>query len=588
MVQEKKKIVEFRKVTFTYPQTTKPTLKNINITIEEGTVVGLIGPTGSGKSTLIRALVGIVPRITGGLLEGDIIVNGLNVKDHEIYEIAQHVNIVLDDPNVQLLGLTVFDDISMGPCNLGLSREEIFERVSFSLEVTGLKGFERRNPNDLSGGEQQLVAIASVLAMKPKIIALDEPFAMIDPIGKKMVASALRSLIEKYSPTIIISESGSDIELLMEIAQRVIVINDGEIIFDGNPRDLVLTDILPRLGIRRPQVTELYIKLREDFPSDAPPLTLDEAVTYFQKVVSHRISFQQDKTSKLSEPESENNKVVSSKSQPIIKVRNLHHVYYPDIQALKGVSLDIYPETIVGIIGQNGSGKTTLAKHLVGILKPSNNDAQIIVDGKDVLRTSFYDLIKSINYVFQNPDIQLFCNTVEEEISFGLKNMGIKKEEIERRISVLLKLLKLDDYRQHHPASLPKHLRKRIVFASILAMDPKIIILDEPTTGLDTHEIERLMGVVMNLRKNGKTIIIISHDMETIAKYTDYVYVMHEGRVISHGTPRQVFSEVEILEKTDIMPPQITRLFQSISLRANILTVEEAYNFLLSSLHFKY
>jgi len=567
--------VEFKNFSFTHVGQEKPVLRDITFKIAEGSAVGIVGRAGSGKSTLLKALNGLVPKIDTGYQDGDVIVDGLNTKDHDVPELAKHVGLVLDNPVTQLFCLTVEDDIAFGPANLSLSDEEIMERKRFALESTRLVGFETRNPSDLSGGEQQSCAIAGILAMGPKIIAMDEPIAMLDPVGKRRVVSVLQEVAKRYKSTIIVSESGADIEVIAGYVDRMILLHDGEVILDAPTREALKSDLMEEVG--RPQATELFLRLRKIKPGIPIPITLEEAVGYLRDEL---------KAGKMEIPkgipaESRAKKVERPK-EPIIRVRNLHHVYEGGVRALRGVDLNIYEGEIVGLIGQNGSGKTTLSLHLVGILRPTNPDAEVIVEGLNVHdpKTPVSEIIKHINYMFQNPDDQLFSEKVGDEIAFGPKMIGLPEDEIKKRVAEALKVFDIEGHENDYIARLPRNLKTYVSMGSILSLKPKILIIDEPTTGLDRRGILAVMDVLTGLHREGRTILIITHSMETVARYCSRVVVMKEGKILIDGPTREAFSKPEALEEAFIRPPQITQLGQrlmDLGFPPDMLTVDEMY-----------
>ena len=570
-------IVEFKNFSFTYLGSKEPALKNVNLEIEKGEVVGLIGPTGSGKTTLLMALNGLVPKVFVGFQKGDVIVNGLNTRDYSVSELAQYVGIVLQNPATQLFALRVWDDVAFGPSNLGLSEREIYERVEYALEATRLKGFEHRDPNTLSGGEQQSLAIAGILAMRPKVLALDEPIAMLDPIGKQRVLSVIREIKEKFGTTTIISEAGADIEALSEFVDRMVLINHGEIILDGDPEEVLQSNIFEKIGIERPQVTELFLKMRRIYPDVPIPASLNDAIEIIRKICRGKKLRIRRKVLKESE-------IVNIK-KPVIKVKNVHYVYPPNIHALRGVSLEIYEGEIVAIIGQNGSGKTTLALNLVGLLKPTNPDAQIIVDGIDVIKSPLREIITHINYVFQNPDNQLFTRTIYEELSFGPSQLELPQEVIEQRINEVARLLDIKEHLSEYIARIPYNLKSIVSIASVLTLKPRILIIDEPTTGLDIATIRKIMNVLIRMVNSQelKALIIITHDMDTVANYCTRVIAINKGKVLLDGPTREVFRKAETLQQASLSPPQITLLGQKLkdlNFPEDVLSVDEMYEFL--------
>lgn len=569
--------VRFEDFAFTYLGQKEPALRDINLRIEGGTV-GVIGPTGAGKTTLLMALNGLVPQTAVGHQKGDVIIKGLNTRDHPTSELARHVGLVMENPVTQLFSLTVIDDVAFGPSNLGLPINEIRKRVEFALEATRLKGFEKRDPNDLSGGEQQSLAIADILAMNPEILAMDEPICMLDPIGKSIVLSLIKRLSKEGKVTIILSESGADIDDVIKYLDRVVVLHHGEIVLDDSPVDALQSDIFKEAGIGYPQVTELFLRLRDKKPSIPIPVTLEEANEYIREEYEGK----EERMPEVVRAGPKREVRVPPKAEPIIKVRNLHHVYPPDIEALRGVSLDVYEGEMVGLIGQNGSGKTTLAYHLVGLLKPTNPDAQVIVDGIAVIKEPISKTVEHINYVFQNPDSQLFAEKVWDEIAFGPKNMELKDEEIKRRVAEAMKLFNIEGYESSYTISLSRDLKTFIAISSILAMKPKILLIDEPTTGLDAKGVTKVMEVLLNQRNAGCTVIVISHNMKLIAKYCDSVIVLKDGKVLTAGGTREVFSNPGVLKEAYILPPPITQLAQLIKeFPPDILTVDEMYDILI-------
>mgnify|MGYP000111885876 CR=1 FL=1 len=559
-----------------YPFSEKPILQDINLKINNGEFVAILGPTGAGKSSLLRLLNGVIPHYIDATLEGDVIVAGMNTKDHEVYELAQHVGLIFEDPEVQTVAFTVREDVAFGPSCLGLPRKEILNRVKFALKATRLLGYEDRAPSTLSGGELQSLAIAGVLSLMPEILVADEPTSMLDPLGTDQIFSILRDL-NKKGKTIIISTQ--KIEKVVQCATRVVLMKRGEILSDGPPRKVLAdADLVEKVGIRRPDIMELTYKLHKKYHlPDPKPLNLQECYSFIRKLFKEKVLHVKTLV--------RNVEVISrERKNPIIIVKNLHHVYPGGVHALRGVNIMINEGEFVAIIGQNGSGKTTFAKHLVGLLKPTNQDAKIIVNGSDVTSAPMDEIIRHVGYVFQNPDKQLFSETVYEECMYGLRNMNIPEDVAKKRIDEYLRILQLEDVKEEYPLLLDKGRRARVAMASILVMEPKIIIVDEPTTGQDYQESIYLMNVLKKLNEEkGLTILFITHEIPLVARYAERVIVFHEGRVLLDGDPRYVFSRTEILRRTYVCPPQITTLAQMLEqygVPRNILSVEDFLGFL--------
>lgn len=551
-------LIEFRDVTFTHLHKNNPALDRINLKIDEKEFVALLGPLGAGKSTLLYSLNGVVPHLLPGHLKGDIVVDGKNTKDHDVAELVTSVGLVIDDPTVQVFNLTVIDDVEFGPLNVGVPPGEIPARAEYSLSASRLKGLETRHPKELSGGQQQALSLAGVLAMRPKVLGLDEPISMLDPIGKNMMLQAVREINEKFGATCIIAESGADLEDVMNLVDRVIVMDEGRILAEGDPKVAVEDRLLEKVGVGMPQVSLLFHELRKKVPDVEIPAKLDDAIRplsdYLEKGV---IKVQKRGASK---PQSGQ----VAKSTPYVDVENLTFVYPGGVKALDNVSFQLRRGELTGIIGQNGSGKSTLAQCIVGVYKPSNPDAEIRVDDVDVVKSPTRDIVTKANYVFQNPDYMLFSKDVNEEVGFGLKMLEYPREKINEIVDETLKLLGLEEYKKTLINDLPRYLRTLVGLASVLVLRPDILIIDEPTNGLDRRESLRLLRYLRELQGKGLTFAIITHDMKLVSEFCDRVVVMNEGKILLDGKPAEVFSSQEQLRQASLRPPQIAQLAQAL------------------------
>lgn len=564
-------------LTYYYPSRSKPALIDVSFKLREGEILAVVGPNGSGKTTLAYCLSGIIPHfITGGKLEGNIVVCGLNVREHSIRVLAQKVSLVLDDPEVQMFGLSVIECIAFGPLNLALPREEVLRRVNFALRVCRLKGLENRYPSELSDGEKQSVSIASALAMLPKVLVLDEATTTLDPVGRMRVYSIIRELAKKYSISVIFATH--EIEEILPISDRVIVLNGGRIVLDSTPyRILSRLDLLESLGLKIPQVTKLYYELfkkTRNTQTPKPPLTVDEAYKIIVNSIKGIVKPQHTQQKHIS-------KYSKCRSRVIIRVENLHYNYPNGVKALNGVNLEICEGEFIAIIGPNGSGKTTLVKHFNGLLKPCMG--RVLVFGVDTRKADPTLLVKKVGYVYQNPDLMLFNPTVYEELKYSLLNIGLPSDEIDKRVKVITKMLGLERYLSELTSSLPRGIKKRVALASILVMDPDVIVVDEPTIGQDRVGSMLTMNTLKRLNREGKTVIIVSHNVELVAMYASRVIVLYNGRILKDSTPRDVFTDIELLSKASLKPPQITELFTKLGdygLPRSVLTVSEGVNIL--------
>jgi energy-coupling factor transport system ATP-binding protein len=540
-------------LTFNYLHSERQVLNNINLSIPRNKITALVGPVGAGKTTLLLSLNGLVPHYIPGMMSGNIYVNGEDISKFETEELAEWINMLFDDPVLQIVGLTVEEDVAFGPANLGFSREEVWERVHKSLEQMRLKGYEKRNPRQLSGGEMQLLAMAGVFAMQPNILVMDEPVAMLDPVGKKMVFDAIQKMNLDRGLTTIVTDSGADIEAICEFADHMVLMNLGEIVAQGSPEVLLSQrKLVEKTTLRVPQVTELFWDIKSS--EDQVPVRLQQAVDILKAL--DFIQYPKARQVTMVEPQQ------SQSEEVLVTAKNIKHTYpsTPPVDALKGVDLEIKRGEMVALLGQNGSGKTTLALHLVGILKPTNKDATIEVAEVDVVNTPLRETIQLINYVFQNPYNQLFNQTFGEEVEYGPKQLGLSPEEVDRRAIAALDAVGLLDLRNFYQASLTRSEATLLGLASVLSMDPKIVIADEPTKGLDEPTGRKVLEVLQERCMAGGAVLIITHDMELAARYATRVVVMSQGEILIDSTPLSVFANSEILTKAYLAPPQITRL----------------------------
>lgn len=561
-------IVDIRNVSF-MPRFEAGMLKDFNLKIKEGTVNILTGDSMAGTKLALQLLNGLIPILVIGDMTGEVIVNGVNVAEASIAEMALHVGMVLENPAEMIVSLTVEEDIAFGLQNLGLGTEEIQSRVREAIERTRLVGYETRNPNTLSGGELQAAAIAGVLAMRPKLIALIDPIAPLDPVGKDMICDLIMHLNKDYGITFMISEPGMNIEPLASIAHRVIVMDDGAVVLSGTPEEVFSKKESWDLGL--PQVSELFLELKKKNPQLPLPVTLDEAEKEVRRLARGRKVRVEAKRSKAEQ----------KKDRDVVaKVRNLCHVFHsePPVVALNGINLDIYDGDFIGLIGQNGGGKTTLAYHLLGLEKPTNEDSEIIVDGIDVNKSELPDVISHINYSFQNPDYQLFCETVSDELAFGLRKRGMSEEEIEKSIERSLAYFGISEFKDWYIGPLPRDVKTYVAEATIAAMDPRILVIDEPTGSLDVPGARKMMSSLRSLNEAGKTLLIITHDQKIVAEFCKRVLVIKKGQIILDGSVREVYSQPDKLAEAQIKSPQITQLAQRLAdlgFPKDIVSVEE-------------
>ena len=549
-------MIRVENLSFTYNGTDKPALQNVNLTIEDGEFVLITGPSGSGKSTLCRCFNGLVPHFYGGVIGGMAKVQGMDIMQHSTRDLATKVGMVFQDPENQLVTSDVEREIAFGLENLGFSKGLIARRIEESLDTVGIAALRFRRLGELSGGEKQKVGIASVLALHLEVLVLDEPTSELDPKGAEEVLSLLERLNDELGITVVLIEHRLD--RVIHLVDRVIVMDEGSILTNGYPRQVMGNSHLERVGIGIPPVIRLIQKLRNhNLAVDELPLTVKDARLKLNPII------QKVKTATFA-----NNKNPGTKS--VITVDKLWFSYPDTTTALSDISLTINEGEFVAIMGRNASGKTTLVKHLNGLLAPTKG--KVIVGGIDTKNSSVSELSLKVGYVFQNPNDHLFADTVEDEIAFILKNRGVGQPKIIQVVEQTLVRFNLTHYRHCYPRYLSGGEKQRVALASVLVAQPKIVVLDEPTRGMDYKLKKELTDFLHEYRRQGNTVIMVTHDVETVAECADRVIMLSEGRVVIDGSKR------EVLSKALLFSPQINRLAQALSkygVADTTLTVDE-------------
>lgn len=574
--------IEMIDVSYRYPRSKKIVIKNLNLAVKQGEFLAVMGENGAGKSTLCQILNGIIPHSLHGKLSGKILVQGLDTQETPISVLSTKVGIVLDDPENQLFTTSVMSEVAFGPENLNVPVEEIRERIRWAIHVVGLTGFEDRMPTALSGGQKQRLVIAAALAMQPSILILDEATSQIDPLGVFEVLSLVKELNQKYGMTIVMATDQS--EEVTRLVDRVIVLGDGEKVAEGTPREVFSdTQLFSRFMIRSPQVSQLGTQLKEaGHPLPVFPVTIEEAQSGIIQILDGKKTLNPETET----PGSQGAPAVST-NDVIIHVENLDYVYQPQtVKAVEDVSFDIHRGEFVALIGQNGSGKTTVLKNMLGLLQPTKG--KVVIAGMDTQVAPVADLARHVGFVLQNPDQQLFAETVEDEISFGPRNLGLDEETIKARVAEVLALVGLEEKRQEFPPALSKGERAKVVIASALALDPEIIVLDEPTTGQDYKGCHQILQIAKKLNQMGRTIVFVTHHMALVTEYARRVIVMRGGRILVDSKTEDVFDQAELVLKAHIIPPQITNLSRSLPPELGLprvaLSVSDLANSILSRL----
>jgi energy-coupling factor transport system ATP-binding protein len=553
--------VSIRDLSYRYRGQDRPALSGVNLEVNEGEFVVVMGPSGAGKSTLCVSLNGLIPHFFRGRMEGEVRVLGRSTRDGKVGEFAREVGLVFQDFEAQLFSTNVALEVAFGPENFGVDREEMNRRVREVLDRVRLDGFEQRQPATLSGGQKQRLAIASVLAIEPRILCLDEPTTDLDPIGKLGVFEIAGELRRKDDVTLVVVEHETEETL---DADRIVILREGEIIADRRARE-VLSDVelLESSRIMPLQVARFFHE--KGLWKGQLPLTPREGIKEFERR-GWRVS--QERYCELVEADEAREE---NYGEPLIEVGGLVHRYPNSVVALEGVDLTVRRGEFLAVLGQNGSGKTTLVKHFNGLLEPT--EGTVRVGGDETAKQGIRRLGERVGYVFQNPDHQIFSDTVFDEVAFGPKIRSLEKNEVEERVEEALVAVGMEGYEREDPFGLTKGERQRIAVASVLAVRPEVLILDEPTTGLDYAEQRSMMDLVKRLNEAGSTIIVVTHTMWVVSEYAHRAAVVRDGRMYLAGTVREVFAEEEKLRDASLRPPHIVSFGNSLGYP--VLSVEE-------------
>jgi energy-coupling factor transport system ATP-binding protein len=519
-------------LSFRYANSRSNSLMNINLRIDPGDFILVVGPTGCGKSTLLKTFNGLIPHVIEGEMSGRVTVDGKDTREHKVRELARHVGMVFQNPEAQLFSLYVEEEVMLGPWNLGLPKDEMRRRVDEALKIVGMAEKHGEPIFQLSDGQKQKTALASILAMKPTTIVLDEPTSNIDIESALEIAAFLEKLNKEQGYTIVVAEHRTG--LFARIASRVVAMENGKIVADGPP-EAVFGDhsLIARLGIR--------------------PIKHAEEIAYFNL---QNIMAQLNPEACKHTPSNRSAKVDDySNSKVVVEVDRLYYSYSKRLPfVLQNISFTIRCGEFVGLVGPNGAGKTTLALNLIGLLRPTSG--RVLIDGVDAKGLKVTEIAKRIGYVFQNPDYQLFTGRVSEEVTFGLDFTcdGDRKPTVCRETALnLLREVGLLELKDKHPYALSRGQRRRLALASVIALGQKIIIVDEPTTGQDYKHSKEIMEILSKLCEEGCATIVITHDIPLITEYATRVMVLDSGRIIV-DTPTQ-----EILRKLGCSAPPVCR-----------------------------
>ncbi|MEM0123713.1 MAG: energy-coupling factor transporter ATPase [Conexivisphaerales archaeon] len=557
------KAVEIKNLKISYGMEKEPALEGINLDIEEGEFVLLVGRTGSGKSTLLNAINGVIPHVIEANVEGTINVFGIDSQTTEMKDIAKMVGTVYQVPEDQIFALVVEDDIAFGPENMAVSPSEISSRVEWALKEVNLLN-ERRSPTFLlSGGQKQRLVIGGALAMRPKLLILDEPTSMLDSLGTEEVFGTLKRLRDEYGITIIMAEH--KVERVLGLVDRLILISDKKITIDAPIREALMRNI-ESFGIEEPQIAALHKSINPT--SKVAPINVDEFINMNLSIAEEM----QNKNLPFLDPDT----MPLNDGENAVEFDDVWFKYERSNEfTLRGINFKIRNGESASIMGPNGSGKTTALRLVTGLQKATKG--KVLINGKDASRLRMGDIAKIVGYVFQDPDQMILNTSVISEITFSPRLRGEDKSKVEKKAEELLRMFSLYSYKDETPHRLSVGQRRLLTICSVLINNPAILLLDEPTRGLDKRSGEEVLSYIKDLNKNFKiTLIMVSHNVKQAADYSNKAIVFYDGKVAVEASPREAFSQAIVNKNWSVVPPQVFQLTYKLGIKPPAVKLEEA------------
>ncbi|WP_103660662.1 ABC transporter ATP-binding protein [Lactobacillus sp. HT06-2] len=531
-------IIQFKNFSFQYDSQAEPTLKDINLTINAGEKILLAGPSGSGKSTIGRCLNGLIPNVDHGEINGTCLVDGKDITKTSLFDLSFTTSTILQDSDSQFIGMTVGEDIAFSLENDCQPRDKMHAAVKHWADELGLTALLKQAPQSLSGGQKQLVALAGVLVDESPILLFDEPLANLDPAAGLKTIQLIDRIQKEVNATVIIIEHRIE-EVLAEKVDRIVLVNDGQIVADEEPNDLLHTHQLEAAGVRSP----LFIKALEKAGinlEEVPDLTSVAELPESSVIANHLTAW-------------ENTQVapgITADETPLLTLKNTGHRYNRlQTHPLHDVNVTINQGDFISIVGQNGAGKTTLCRIICGFI---NNEGTASLQGQDLAELSIKERAEKIGYVMQDPNQMISQKMIFDEVALGLRLRNVSEEEIKERVMQTLKICGLYPFRNWPISALSFGQKKRVTIAAILVLEPDLIILDEPTAGQDWRTYTEIMDFLQKLNAQGKTIMIVTHDMHLMLEYTKRSLAFANGELIADTTPIKLLTNSELVKAASL------------------------------------
>ena len=570
-MQESESIIEMSHVTFRYGGTaaegekSPAALRDVSLRIGEGEFVGVIGPSGAGKSTLASVLSGAIPHHFRGELFGSTLVDGRDTCDVTLTGISQVVGSVLQDIDAQMVASVVEDELLFGLENFGVPHDQIEDRIARTLDTVGIANLRDREIATLSGGQKQKVAIAAILAMRPRVLVLDEPTAALDPASSALVFDTLRKVREEGVTVVVIEQK---VALLSEYCDRILVMGEGSLVLDGTPREVFAhADELRRIGVDSPRVARVYNSLARDglVRGATPCLTVPEAAGLIGGLVgpaahgsARAAEGARDAAFRIGSKHVAAPRPHAVDASPVVSLKDVSFAYPGGTASVDHLDMRVYPGEVVGIVGQNGAGKTTLTKLLNGLLRPASGTVRMA--GLDTREVPTSAIAAHCATLFQNPDYQLCKDTVLDEVAFGLTLQGVGEKDARERAAAVIARFGLPS--DEAPFSLSRGQRQMVALASVVVTEPEVVLLDEPTSGLDYRDCMTVMYTVSKLAERGCAVIMVCHDMEVVSDFAERIVVMADGRILDRGGTQQMFGDQDLMRRASVRAPQVIELSQ--------------------------